>query len=329
MFRTARHAFTLVELLVVIAIVGVLVALLLPAVQAAREAARRTHCKNNIRQLALACLVHEEQLGHLPSSGWGFRWAGEPDRGFGQTQPGGWAYNALPFLEQSATRDMSKGLSELSRREQGAKMQGTPLEEFICPSRRQAIAYEKKHPNWSSDQLSSFNTGSQEFTARSDYAINSGTIYPQSQQGPPRPYDWTWPGWDTGPSNPESAVSHTYIHADSNGVSYQRSEVKFGQIVGGASKTYLIGEKYLGTDFYENGICNGDFVSLYNGQNVSVNRWAGRNSLPQRDAPGPEFAAIFGGPHEASLLMSFCDGSVQDVAYDVAPEIHEAYGDRN
>lgn len=62
-----QRGFTLVELLVVIAIIGVLVALLLPAVQAAREAARRIQCSNNLRNLALAMLVHHDAMGHFPA----------------------------------------------------------------------------------------------------------------------------------------------------------------------------------------------------------------------------------------------------------------------
>lgn len=106
---TFRRAFTLVELLVVIAIIGVLVALLLPAVQAAREAARRMACSNNLKQLGLAALNHESTYKELPASliielGLPPGGAGQP----GSPYPGvvhSWAVQFLPYIEQSALYD--------------------------------------------------------------------------------------------------------------------------------------------------------------------------------------------------------------------------------
>jgi prepilin-type N-terminal cleavage/methylation domain-containing protein/prepilin-type processing-associated H-X9-DG protein len=97
-------AFTLVELLVVIAIIGILVALLLPAVQAAREAARRTSCSNNLKNLGLAALNHHDVNKHFPVS-YGATYTQEaPIAQIGA----GWIFNTLPQLEESALYDQFK-----------------------------------------------------------------------------------------------------------------------------------------------------------------------------------------------------------------------------
>ena len=134
-----RLAFTLVELLVVITIIGILIALLLPAVQAAREAARQVQCKNHLKQLALACLHHEEIHGHFPAGGWGYLWSGDPTRGFGVGQPGGWIYNVMPYMEQAALYNLGEEGDYVERITGRGRIIQTVLVSLHCPTRRAAI----------------------------------------------------------------------------------------------------------------------------------------------------------------------------------------------
>ena len=123
-----RHAFTLVELLVVIAIIGILVALLLPAVQMAREAARRTTCANNLRQLGLALHLFHDSHQVLPASGWTRQGPGNPDGKYV-----GWRPLILPFIEQKNVRDIYR--FDLNWWEgTNSAVASIPISLFVCPS---------------------------------------------------------------------------------------------------------------------------------------------------------------------------------------------------
>ncbi len=125
--RLRRHGFTLIELLVVIAIIAILIGLLVPAVQKVREAAARTQCVNNLKQMGLAVHAHHDTLRYLPTGGT-LPWAG-PDfvsagiPQVGNKQGAGWAYQILPYVEQKNVWIT-------------ANPGATPLAIFNCPSRR-------------------------------------------------------------------------------------------------------------------------------------------------------------------------------------------------
>ncbi len=136
-----RVAFTLVELLTVAVIISIMVGLLLPAVQAAREAARRGACADHIKQLAMAALQHESAQKFLPTGGWYITWLGNPDCGFGTGQPGGWIYNILPYLDQQNLHDLGASGGGMTIQAANAQRLATPLSCLNCPTRRPAALY--------------------------------------------------------------------------------------------------------------------------------------------------------------------------------------------
>ena len=134
-----RRGFTIVELLVIIAVAGILLSLLLPAVQNARSTARRTQCKNNLRQHGIAIQNHISSHGFIPSGGLGAQWLGMSDRGSGRNQPGGWIYSLLPYCEQTVIFQMAPPYSSSSiATENVIEFSCRSLNLFSCPERRSA-----------------------------------------------------------------------------------------------------------------------------------------------------------------------------------------------
>lgn len=234
---TRRRGFTLVELLVVIAIIGVLVGLLLPAVQAAREAARRTQCTNNLRQIGLACQIFESAQGHFPTAGGAveqfFNPADLAKAAYGY-ESASWMYQILPQLEQKSLYDMRRGDGN-----QNAGFVETGLAEvrvpmFNCPSR--------------ADRFATIGT---DIYALGDYA---GVIA-----------SWNDPNWDsfvwrdTAPPNPteEEAiwrgilVKGGQVNTSQNPPKIWKFQtVSFKNIEDGSSNTILVAEKAVQANHY-------------------------------------------------------------------------------
>jgi prepilin-type N-terminal cleavage/methylation domain-containing protein/prepilin-type processing-associated H-X9-DG protein len=361
--HSLRPAFTLVELLVVIAIIGILVALLLPAIQAAREAARRSQCSNQLRQMGLAVLLHEEALKYFPSGGWGTLFLPEPSRGYGKKQPGSWYYSVFAYLEANTLRDLGRGQRVGTSDWQNSIKQlvTTSIPAFNCPSRRTVSV--GPHVGTLAAEYS-FVTGLT--VAKGDYAANSGDSLRSASSGlssstSMSPVPSSFAEVDNGfvwPDTRSLVINGTENKNYQNGVICFRSEVKMAQISDGASKTYLIGEKFLAPKGYESSANfgsqdngrYGDNQSMYVGYEWDNQRVAWRPgaaasfNLPatpdsanipswQPSADSDELTVrnlvAFGSAHPAVMNMAFCDGSVQTVSYDIDMDTHRAQAIRN
>ncbi len=328
-----RRAFTLVELLVVITIIGILIALLLPAVQAAREAARQLQCRNNLKQIALAWLQHEEKQKFLPVGGWGYCWAGEPTRGFDLKQPGGWNYNILQYLEQEGLHDMGieQGTTAIASRPAFFQRVQTPVATYICPTRRTVMAY----PFIVSAGLNEFvNVFPQPaVVGRSDYAANAGEcsslpyyVIPESPPSLTAGDHLSLSDWAGYPGN------------NVNGVIGLHVMVTLAAILDGTSNTYMVGEKNLNPDVYATGASLGDNQGWDVGWTSDNVRIVGLitspasspppDCQPAQDTPGYDPCIDFGSAHPNGFGMAFCDGSVACLSYAIDLETNRRLGNR-
>ncbi|WP_425267273.1 DUF1559 domain-containing protein [Aeoliella straminimaris] len=318
-----------------IAIIGILVALLLPAVQSAREAARRTQCKNQLKQLALGFMNHESAHGALPTGGWGWGWVGDPDSGTLERQPGGWGYSILAYTEGLSELQIGSGLASNAKKAALAEMISKPVPVFYCPSRRQPTsAYGGTETLVNAAQPPGY------LYAKTDYAANGGRYYPPAVNG-----------WDYGPSiscldtYPEcnwGAFKNKASLRRYDGAIVPRFPVEFRRIQDGLSNTMLLGEKYVSPVFYAQesraNSCS-DNNPAYNGYDWDNIRWINnyptadfsQHYQPQADSPTIDVGCSrrFGSAHSSVFQVALCDGSVDALEYDADPTVLAGYASRD
>jgi prepilin-type N-terminal cleavage/methylation domain-containing protein/prepilin-type processing-associated H-X9-DG protein len=281
------QGFTLVELLVVIAIIGILIALLLPAVQAARESARQVQCKNNLKQIGLAAQQYVATYGFFPSGGvntcCGSNWdVGSPNEPHGSAQSVGWPYRLLPYLEQRLLYE-APPYTRVT----------TALPGFFCPTRRRPTLHPEIY-------------GSARRVAGTPYGPSSTSDYESCAGDGGSPEGGYYPG-----------PGH-------RGVCYSWSQVKPEMITDGLSSTYYVGEKSICQVQYYNGGSAGDDDCFYIGGNYDSLRmvcWR-----PVVDSYNTDNYNIFGSAHMNGCIFVFCDGSVHVISFMIDNEVHRRMG---
>lgn len=302
--RRRRAAFTLVELLVVIAIIGILVALLLPAVQAARESARRTQCVNNMKQLALAMQNHHDTFKRFPSAHQiGNTWYTGYQR---QPPPGGltagssypkegpfwsWAMRIAPFIEQSSLKDQANLIGTPAGWPWWQKIPGTTKDivgakttSFVCPSA------------WRGSGVWTDNVN---VAALTSYLAVSGTN--QFREAPANGQD---------------------------GMIYVNSGVNMGDVVDGTSNTVIFGERSTSKNQEYGWIWAGSGDSPYFGATDVV---LGVHERPNTPTTAPDFFRPgkiddpqdlhryhFWSLHPGGGNWALVDGSVRFLSYGVS-----------
>ena len=296
-----RWAFTLIELLVVIAIIGVLIALLLPAVQKVREAANRMSCRNNLKQLALGFMNYHDSFRKLP-----------PDR-VGRDAYLTWAALILPYIEaDNIYRLWNPPATGVTWRyaDQPAEALEAQLKIFFCPSRRGP-------PQISSGAHNTGNAGSRP-GACGDYAICAGDG--KRLQGT------VWIPDDMNGDNANGAIiisNPPAVNPWPAPIVTYGSQTSLTSITDGTSNTFLIGEKHVRPDQFGSG-SDGD-NALYSGSAYkSAHRCAGRfhplarfpQEPPPRDAQN-NTRYNFSSYHPGVCQFAFADGSVHAIPVSI------------
>lgn len=293
--------FTLVELLVVIAIIGVMVGLLLPAVQAAREAARQVQCFNNIKQISTAAHNFESSRGYFPA------YAGEVPPNLAEFPPyrkqepkflgPNWLIQVLYFSEQDLlAAELSKlcTTAPLEPTSQSVPVVSSAVHFLYCPTRRSPKP-SALHEN--------FRERFGPSGGKTDYAVNGGPA--ESIEGKPRS-----------------------IRVLEDGFWVLGLRTKARDITDGLSSTYMIGEKAIDLARMDRGECFGDRAPLagwpdHDLASNSIVRFA--ELSPRQDYRNNCHACHnFGSSHAAGWNVAMCDGSIRMMSYFTDIKVHRA-----
>lgn len=288
------RGFTLVELLVVIAIIGVLVALLLPAIQAAREAARRSECINNLKQMGVAIQTYHDAKKQFPTG-----------RNGRDQFAVAWSYFILPQMEEQALYDaFVEGVRVDDP--QNAQTMRTPIATYACPSRRPPAADRNFDNNEQPPQvLAAASLG--------DYAANAGLEEDTGLEDE----DWLDP------------ATRKIIDISLAGPIYTGSAVNARRVIDGLSKTLAVGEKHIPPvrDEWPEDMAHfrqGDTAFLAGDNIFAVFRCSedglanGPDDGAQADADVADDAVKkFGGPHSGVTMFVFLDGHAEGVSNDI------------
>lgn len=312
-FMKKRTAFTLVELLVVIAIIGILVGLLLPAVQAAREAARRMQCSNNIRQLALAVHNFESVQKILPPARLTPRPGDTAEYSCGGTQPT-WFVHIMPFIEMNAQANQWNVYSGWETHPQLLRETASSI--FYCPSRRAGLSIGTASVGGSSSggrlpcgcPIPGSGGGAAVTGALGDYAANHGDLTPGSVG---LPTDFYYGGNGNG-----AMISSRPVCRSGNVIGFT-DRIRFASIVDGTSHTFLVGEKHVPisriNQYPEDG-------PIYDGDSLPASARITGPGMPLAKGPHDAVSTYysFGSWHPGVSMFAMADGSTRavDVSMD-------------